>query len=48
MELEKLKDFAITTMQLLVNATGCEIEDEKAFVNILTDAFITVQKEKGG
>ena len=43
-----LRDKAITTMQLLVNAAGCEIEDEEVFVNILTDAFIMVQKEKGG
>lgn len=38
------KDLALTTLQLLVNATGAEFEDEELAVQILEELIINVKK----
>jgi hypothetical protein len=38
------RDLALTTLMLLVNATGAEFEDEELAIQILEELIINVKK----
>ena len=44
--MSKQRDLALTTFMLLVNASGCEFEDDELAVIILEELIIKVKNNK--